>query len=74
MRLGEASRLKWIDVDLERKTIDLTETEKGGNPRIFDVSNKLVNMLLYYLKQASTFSAHETRSPEFQCFTNYAKV
>ena len=45
MRAGEAYRLRWRDIDLERKTITVTP-EKGSNPRIFKVSNKLLNMLV----------------------------
>lgn len=45
MRTGECSRLKWENVDLQRKTIIVNETEKHGLPRIFSVSDKLVNML-----------------------------
>ena len=45
MRTGECSRLKRENVDLQRKTIILNETEKHGNPRIFNISDKLVNML-----------------------------
>jgi Site-specific recombinase XerD len=45
MRCGEASILKWENVDLQRKTIILNETEKHSNPRIFTISDKLVNML-----------------------------
>jgi len=45
MRKGEAAKLRWIDVDLARKTITLNNPEKNGNPRIFNISNKLVSML-----------------------------
>ena len=45
MRVGEASRLKWLDVDLQRKTVTLNHPEKNGNPRIFKMSKKLVSML-----------------------------
>ena len=45
MRVGEASKLKWENVDLQRKTITLNNPEKHGNPRIFNISSKLVNML-----------------------------
>lgn len=38
MRCGEANRLKWIDVDLERRTITLNEAEKSGIPRMFRIS------------------------------------
>jgi integrase len=32
-------------VDLQRRTIILNEVEKNGNPRIFSISETLVNML-----------------------------
>jgi integrase len=44
-RVGEALALKWIDVDLEHNTVTINEPEKGGNPRQFKVSNKLVAMI-----------------------------
>ena len=45
MRAGEALRLKWKDVDMERQLIILNDTEKSGNPRIFNLSPKLISML-----------------------------
>jgi integrase len=45
MRIGEALRLKWIDVDLERKMITLNNPEKRGRPRAFKISEKLATML-----------------------------
>ena len=46
MRSGEAKRLKWKDVDFQRKIIILNEPEKNSNPRIFNnLSVKLLNML-----------------------------
>jgi integrase len=45
LRVGEASRLKWENVDLQRKIIVMNEPEKHGRPRIFNISDKLVNML-----------------------------
>jgi len=45
MRLGEATKLKWEDIDLQRRIITLNTPEKHGKPRIFNVSHKLVNML-----------------------------
>jgi integrase/DNA-directed RNA polymerase subunit RPC12/RpoP len=44
MRSGEAWRLKWIDLDLANNTIRVTP-EKGSEPRIFKISNKLAAML-----------------------------
>ena len=45
MRSGEAERLLWTDVDFERRIITLNEPEKRGNPRMFNVSVKLIDML-----------------------------
>jgi integrase len=45
MRAGEALRLKWTDIDFERQVIILNEPEKGGNPRIFKATSKLIGML-----------------------------
>jgi integrase len=46
MRSGEAKRVKWIDVNFERRTITLNEPEKGSLPRIWNnLSGKLLNML-----------------------------
>ena len=45
MRVGEASRLRWTNVDLQRRLITLNEPEKNGKARIFNISQKLVNML-----------------------------
>ena len=45
MRIGEAGRLKWIDVDMEHDTITINQPEKGGLPRMFKVSGKLGAML-----------------------------
>jgi integrase len=45
MRAGEAIRLKWTDIDFERRTITLNAPEKGCNPRVWKVSQKLIDML-----------------------------
>lgn len=44
MRIGEAWRLKWNDVDFVSNTVRVTP-EKGSNPRILKISNKLIAML-----------------------------
>jgi integrase len=44
MRIGELVHLKWINLDGERKTISITP-EKGSNPRILPVSDKLLGMI-----------------------------
>jgi hypothetical protein len=38
-------KLTWANLETERKTITLNNPEKNGNPRIFDISGRLVNML-----------------------------
>jgi integrase len=46
MRSGEAKKLRWTDVDFQRKIIILNDPEKGSLPRIFNsLSGKLLNML-----------------------------
>lgn len=45
MRRGEAQRLKWIDIDFERRTITLNEPEKRSNPRMWKVSPQLIAQL-----------------------------
>jgi integrase len=45
MRIGEALRLDWDDIDLEQKTVVLNNPEKNGTPRMFKISEKLVMML-----------------------------
>jgi integrase/recombinase XerD len=44
MRLGEVLRLKWTDVDFQRKTVNITP-EKGSKPRILPLSEKVLGML-----------------------------
>ncbi|MEM2419862.1 MAG: tyrosine-type recombinase/integrase [Candidatus Bathyarchaeia archaeon] len=44
MRSGEAWQLKWTDLDLANNTVRVTP-EKGSEPRIFKISNKLAAML-----------------------------
>jgi integrase len=45
MRIGEALRLDWDDVDFEKRTVVLNNPEKHGNPRMFKISEKLISML-----------------------------
>jgi integrase len=45
MRCGEAIRLKWTDIDFERRILTLNAPEKGCNPRVWKVSQKLIDML-----------------------------
>jgi|SRR5271157_643212 len=48
MRVGEALRLKWVDIDFEKVILMLNEPEKGSDPRVYnksDLSPKLMDML-----------------------------
>ena len=45
MRSGEATKLKWTDLDEERRIIILNAPEKGSNPRMWKISTRLISML-----------------------------
>lgn len=45
MRAGEAHNLRWEDIDFKTGTVRVTP-EKGSEPRIFRLSQKLINMLV----------------------------
>lgn len=51
MRYGEAAKLKWTDIDFQRRLVSVT-TEKGGNPRILPISNRMLEMLSNLKKRA----------------------
>jgi integrase/recombinase XerD len=44
IRIGELTQLKPADLDTQRKTMSITP-EKGSNPRILPISDKLIAML-----------------------------
>lgn len=45
MRIGEAYKLQWKDIDLEHKTVSVNHPEKGSLPRILHISDRLKGML-----------------------------
>jgi len=45
MRIGEACRLKWTDINTENNTVVVNEPEKGSNPRIIRVSDRLIRVV-----------------------------
>jgi len=59
MRSGEASKLKWTDVDFENGTVRVTP-EKGSSPRILKISNKLMAMLNALPKNSATIFPNVT--------------
>jgi integrase len=58
MRVGEALRLQWTDIDSDRNVIILNDPEKGSNPRIFKVSNVLLEKLALLPKTCSRIFAN----------------
>jgi len=45
MRIGEACRIKWMDINGENNTVAVNEPEKGSNARIIRVSQHLINVI-----------------------------
>jgi len=44
-RIGEILKLKWSDIDAERKILYINHAEKNSNNRILPISPKLIDML-----------------------------
>ena len=44
-RIGEECKLEWIDLNEKAKTITINSPEKNSNPRMCNISNKLIGML-----------------------------
>ncbi|MEM0057743.1 MAG: site-specific integrase [Candidatus Bathyarchaeia archaeon] len=57
-RPGEVFNLKWIDVDLETKTLIITTVK--GSPRIFKISTKLCSMLSNMPKKGERIFANHS--------------
>jgi integrase len=62
MRSGEANSLSWIDLDLQKRILILNTPEKNGNPRVFNLSLKLVQMLSSLPKKNDKIFSNVTRS------------
>lgn len=45
MRIGEAYKTEWKDIDNERRTITVNHPEKGSLPRILHITQKCVDMM-----------------------------
>jgi integrase len=74
MRAGEARTLSWTDIDMERRTITLNTTEKRGNPRMFSVSTKLINMLATLPKRNEKVFANTAMSSVKSSFYQSRKI
>lgn len=75
-RIGEASEIEWIDVDLERKIVAVNHPEKGSRARLCPISEKLRTMLgqlprpnnlLFRLKKEYTTEKSEVKQEEIWC-------
>jgi len=72
-RAGELFSLQWRDIDLENRTVNITP-EKGSNPRIFKISNRLVAMLNGFNKEEPiVFSHYKDLNSLRRCFERYRK-
>ena len=72
-RAGELYSLQWRDIDLENRTVNITP-EKGSNPRIFKISNKLIAMLTGFQKdETGVFRHYKDLNSLRRCFERYRK-
>jgi integrase len=71
-RVGEAWALKWIDIDIETRTLRITP-EKGSNPRISKISPKLLSMLLAQPRNSERIFGKYPVSGYRQCYTRQRK-
>jgi integrase len=67
IRIGELTQLTPKDLDTERKTLNITP-EKGSNPRILPISNKLIGMINNLPKVHKTiFQPHKDTLRDYLC-------
>jgi integrase len=59
IRIGEACRLEWRDINEKALTVAVNAPEKNSNPRICKVTPELMNMLLNLPKKNEKLS-HKT--------------
>ena len=71
-RIGESLKLKWINVDLKRNTIIINDPEKGCNPRIIEVSSKLISMV-GKLPEKSERIFNSSKQSIYTCFQRQRK-
>jgi integrase len=67
IRIGELTQLTPKDLDTERKTLNITP-EKGSNPRILPISDKLIGMINNLPKVHKTiFQPHKDTLRDYLC-------
>jgi integrase len=63
MRIGEILRLKWENIDPQRKLLIINEPEKGSKPGIFNISQNLLDRILNLPKKSELiFCSRQTSS------------
>ena len=73
VRCGEAWKLKWIDIDMERGVVTCNAPEKHGRPRQFKMSGKLTAMLNMLPKTSQTVWGNTILNYFRQNFMNQRK-
>ena len=71
-RCGEAHKLQWIDLDFENNTARITP-EKGSNPRLFKLSNKLIAMINRLPKTSSQVFTYKGMYNQRKIFSRQRK-
>ena len=68
VRIGELVKLKWLDIDFERKLASITP-EKHSNARILPISDKLIAMInkLPRLHEENVFQPKKHMLREYYC-------
>ena len=61
IRIGELTMLKWSDINLEYKILSITP-EKGSNPRILKISDRLLGMINKLSRQHAPFIFQPSKS------------
>lgn len=55
-RVGEAAILEWTDINFKRRRVSVT-SEKGGNPRILPLSERMIDILQRFPKRSEKIFA-----------------
>jgi integrase len=63
IRSGEAKRLEWTDIDKEKRIITLNAPEKGSNPRMWRVTETLIEMCSKLSPKKNSISSPDPSEP-----------
>jgi integrase len=72
-RPGEAWKLSWDDLDIEGKKLNISHPEKGCNPRIRPISDKLLRMLLALPRTQKRIFTYKTKDVAGKTFREMRK-